>query len=386
MKNLKWLLVAAILAAALAFVLASGSLADTRTDEIPGIGDRTPGRCFEFPGVVEEFISPTIKVSGLTFSITAQTVFVGTPEVGDHVIVKGCAVPGGLVAIRIWVLPDPTPPPVRNVTISGTIAAFPPGIRGVWLISVPDITAVSAAVDLEAADYRAGLVPILVTGQTIITGTPAVGLPVRVEAEQRGRGALIAVKIQILGTQPPITSITGTIRSLPPRWWGYVGFWSVDRWLVWVDRDTRITGQYSPTVGASVIISGHVRNRTVFDADEVNVVRPAPARGGELRFINQDWNCDRGGTVWAVVKNVGPGVSEWAAWTLWTAPRTGRPRPGDDSHYGTIPPLQPNEMYRIEARVRRTGDYIFSAMKLHAGPEDEWAWSEVVHFDADECD
>lgn len=180
-------------------------------------------RPFVIRGFVTELETTYLVVNGLTILYDRSTQIIGRLAVGALVRVVAYRVPEGIKARSIQVLPQTS----RVIHFQGTIESI--GTDS-WVV---------------------GGRKVKVDAQTVILGTPKVGLRARVWALVLPNRELLALVIQVQD-EPQLVEWTGPIEYLPPTIAIYppvwVGRWVVGGQAVWVTRETEIVG--TPRIGA----------------------------------------------------------------------------------------------------------------------------------------
>jgi len=209
-----------------------------------------------FTGIVQTYPSePPYTgdwvISNITVTCAISTQVIGTPGVGLLAKVKAVLEPDGtLIATKIQ---------IRNalpisVKFRGVIRSFAPApsYQGPWKIGVVNVVA-----DLN----------------TVIDGTPEIGLMARVEGLPQTDGSVLATVITV-EEEPPgpqWVEFTGRIERLPKHW--QHGVWIVSegdvQWHVNVSSRTYMTGP-DPEVGANVHVRG-TQTGGVVHASEIEV-------------------------------------------------------------------------------------------------------------------
>ncbi len=181
-------------------------------------------------------------ISNITVTCAITTQVVGTPEVGLLARVKAVQQPNGdLIATKIQIR---NAPPVA-IKFRGIIHSFPTEwppewpYRGEWLI---------------------GVVNVFADENTVINGTPAIGLMARVEGLPQTNGGVLATVITVEEEPPGPREIefTGTIERLPKHWqhgvWIVVSEEGVERQVL-VSSRTQLPLE-KPDVGTNVHVVG----------------------------------------------------------------------------------------------------------------------------------
>jgi hypothetical protein len=137
----------------------------------------------EFEGVIESFSDTEWVVGGRTVAVNPATEIVGTPAIGLKAEVRALVqADSSLLAIRIKVeAADDDDAQPEEVEFEGIIEAMPAGLPAEWVIGGRTVTA---------------------NAQTIITGTPEIGLKAKVTALRDSDGKLLATAIAIEMPEP----------------------------------------------------------------------------------------------------------------------------------------------------------------------------------------
>jgi len=146
-------------------------------------------RIVEFEGVIESIERPTWVIGGRRVTLTARTVIIGRPDVGQTARVRAFVRANDeLVALTIHVLNDEP----RQVEWTGVIeylppniAIYPPVYHGRWVV---------------------GGRSVLVNRETEIEGTPRIGLTAHVVALEYPNRPLAAIKIQVVSAETAETA------------------------------------------------------------------------------------------------------------------------------------------------------------------------------------
>lgn len=213
-------------------------------------------RYVEFRGEVESIGEDAWVIDGKTVAVDEKTVIGGEPEVGDLVVVRAQVLDdNALLAVWIRAL-GPTPEPTEAI-FTGVIQRFPPSLQGFWLV---------------------GGRTVVVTSETVVNGTPAVGAEATVRGLPRGGGGVFqAIEITING-EPEAIEFTDTVTRMPR---GGLGRWVIGDWKVLVTPETEIQGE--PVVGAVVHVQAQELGVGALVAVNIEVIStptpttPAPA-------------------------------------------------------------------------------------------------------------
>lgn len=202
----------------------------------------------------------TWLIAGVSITVTAETRLSergAALEVGGWAEVFATETPTGLVAVRL---------------------------RGIE--AQEDITVFGAIQSFDDTRWVLSSIPITVITDTLIIGTPAVGLLATADATLQANGSLQAWRLKVSVLEPgsdrlPI-SFTGTVEALPPR--GLLGVWTVAGRQVVVSAGTAINQTKGPVaVGAQVYVAGWQADDRVIAT--LIVVLSSPQSSGQfVRF------------------------------------------------------------------------------------------------------
>lgn len=105
-----------------------------------------------------------------------------------------------------------------------------------------------------------------------------------------------------------------------------------------------------------------------------------------LQFVDEGFNCDEGGTVWANVRNTGDeAMAGPTSWELWYA-SNGPPASGQMIAIGEIPALQGGQKHLISAAgTKGPGNYMFKAYQRPGHPGTGVLKSDAIFFEANQC-
>ncbi len=129
-------------------------------------------------------------------------------------------------------------------------------------------------------------IPLSITPDTLISGTPVVGLIGHAAADLQDDGTLVAKVLRVAWidrTMPPVADFVGEIEALPQV--GLRGIWTVDGQEVIVLANTRIHQEKGlAVVGATVHVVGWTLGGKLL-ATEITVIS-SPEEGGEYVIGN----------------------------------------------------------------------------------------------------
>ncbi len=129
-------------------------------------------------------------------------------------------------------------------------------------------------------------IPLSITPDTLISGTPVVGLIGHAAADLQDDGTLVAKVLRVAWidrTMPPVADFVGEIEALPQV--GLRGIWTVDGQEVIVLANTRIHQEKGlAVVGATVHVVGWTLGGKLL-ATEITVIS-SPEQGGEYVIGN----------------------------------------------------------------------------------------------------
>ncbi len=129
-------------------------------------------------------------------------------------------------------------------------------------------------------------IPLNITADTLISGTPVVGLIGHAAADLQDDGTLVAKVLRVAWidrTMPPVADFAGEIEALPQV--GLRGIWTVDGREVIVLANTRIHQEKGlAVVGATVHVVGWTLGGKLI-ASEITVIS-SPEEGGEYIIGN----------------------------------------------------------------------------------------------------
>ena len=231
---------------------------------------KVPARPVELDGTVVSIGSASwiVHADGkdVTVAVDAKTKIVGTPAVGDEVVVVGQVDGSGAITALLIRKVSPRPVLLRgSVVATGSVS---------WTI-------LSGGKDVVVA----------VNASTKIVGSPKVGDQVEVVASEGSSGALTA--LTITKVPPKMTSIKGTVASIGSATWiVHSGGKDV---TVSVDSQTKILG--SPKVGDDVEVVGTDDGSGVITALVITRIPPALTtfRGTVVSIGSASWVLGVGG-------------------------------------------------------------------------------------------
>lgn len=196
-------------------------------------------------GRIDEITAQSWTVGGQRVNLHAGTILnqsLARAEVGGWATVVALKRPdGSLLAREIVVLRGAEQPPEPK-EFHGTIDSIQPGR---WVVAGREV---------------------IVTGETVIEGTPRVGAVAYVKAEQHADGRLVAKKITVPAEQ--IVQFAGLIESISAQRWVVAGQ------EILIGPDTQIQGQ--PQVGLVAQVEAVVRADGVKVARRIVVEAPPP--------------------------------------------------------------------------------------------------------------
>ncbi|MBI5878655.1 MAG: hypothetical protein HZB53_13480 [Chloroflexi bacterium] len=196
----------------------------------------------EFRGPILSFSDTQWVVAGKTLSITAQTVISGTPAVGAIAEVKASRLSDGtLVALKIKV--ESAKHETERVEFKGIISAF------------------------SDTQWTVGGKNVIVDANTVISGTPQIGLMAEVRAIKSG-AILTATKIVVQKPEPQKVEFKGTITAINGN------TWTIGGKTVTVDAQTMIDESHGAAkVGATVEVLGSMMGDGSVRAIRIQVER-----------------------------------------------------------------------------------------------------------------